>query len=248
MEDRLFQLVLEAKRLLASGQPFPEIEIRLGKQDIETEKFTAGLSQNAAASLCTAFINADFWEETCEWERSHVFLYTLPHSGRQVRTETIFQSSGIRTFTQEKKKILNIDFLLSDTLPQPVARKETSVTKTSVSLPCARVALAIENPILTCDLPQTVQPEKVFVKHRRTFVLASSGFGKVWEYTITRRWGGDTARLDDIYKPQLDDASAITEMEIECVNQKYFEAHSTMYIVQSILAKVRHVLQLLGVD
>jgi hypothetical protein len=243
MEDKLLELVLEAKRRRVPGQPFPEIEIRFGHQDLDTNRFTAGLSKDTASILCTALINGTFWEKTLDWERSHVFLFTLPHTRQLVRTETIFKPGGIRTFTVEKEKIQNLNFCLSDTLPESVARKELPVAKTSLSLPCARVALAVEKPISSCDLPPTVRPEKVFVKHRRTFVLSSEEFGPVWEYTVTRRWGGDTARLDDVYATGLDDACAVSELEIECVNPIYFDAHSPMYIVQTLIAKARQMLE-----
>lgn len=237
------ELVLEAKRRWVPGQPFPEIEIRFGQQDQITQRFTAGLAKETAAVLCTALVNGTFWEKTQDWEGSHVFLYTLPRTGQLVRTETIFQPSGIRTFTVEKEKIGNFNFCLSDTLPHSEARKELPVGETSLSLPCARVALAVEKPISSTDLPPTVRPEKVFVKHRRTFVLSSEGYGPVWEYTVTRRWGGNTARLDEVYAVGLDDNCAVIELEIECVNPAYFDAHSPMYLVQTLVAKARQMLE-----
>lgn len=243
MEDQLLELILEAKRRWRPGTPFPEIEIRFGQQDEQSKKFSAGLPAEITSVLCTALINADFWEKTCDWERSHAFIYTLPNTGQIVRTETVFNATGVRTITYQKEKICKVDFVLSDVRSEPVARKELPVTQIPLSSPCARVALAVENPILPQDLPPAVQPEKVFVKHRRTFVLSSQDFGPVWEYTVTRRWGGNTGRLDDVYSSGLDDSQAVLELEIECVNPKYFDSHSPMYLVQTLIAKARQVLE-----
>lgn len=235
-------IVQRAKDLAVAGQA-PELEVRFGyctpHVDAVTHadmRWTAGLSNEHSEPVCAAFVSSPHWHETRDWRASHIFMFDV--GGVQHRTEVCFGDKGLTKQTIVKTKLAHEDF----TVPLLSCSGNNNTKKFGV-----RIALATETVVAEdAPLPAYVLPERVFMYHRRTFWFKSEStpqLGNVWQYTLTRRWGGAT--LEAAYAAHDADSSPPVEIEIECVNIKYLQDKTVAHIAQSLAQKIADVVRLL---
>ena len=172
-----------------------------------------------------------------ELEKDGVDLDSLPV---KVDEEGNFEHPVAKMTTEHllKRKIHDLDLVT-----QPY---ESGSLKPSFELvPDLRISVSDEKQVSAEHLPDTVDPEYIRLKQRRSFVL-----NKYWRYDITRSWSGKTKaeaeqkQKGDAKRKGGKDPHVVNEIEIEMTNAEEYlnmENHDNKHVGLSILLKARDI-------
>lgn len=172
-----------------------EAEIRLGMVHISTtasgqtkRTFEPGVTKLQFDAVLTKLASSDSWESVSDWKEYEDRFFVHPVNGKKLRATVSYnaETGAEEVLVVEKKQIKHViatvpfNTLLASTTP-----------KTGI-----KMALA-EEIILGKDemdaLPAHIVPNHVRIKHRKSFLHASSTIpGVKFQFDLTRVWQGAT--------------------------------------------------------
>jgi hypothetical protein len=196
-----------------------------------------------------------------DWSEASIFYYTLPNE-RRVRTTVTYAGGaqrnpgppgaapdGLHTEHVEKRVLRRVDLRYEC---HAAGRQHATVSANS---PCAarhdhdcsaldarggrwdvRVALSREERVPATQLPSSIQPQRVVLRQRKTFLCGDCAGRPLWALDFTLAWAGKTRaaaeRMQRQHEPEY-------HIECECLEPgAYLQQHDDVYVAASILMKM----------
>lgn len=215
-------VVSAAKQHLDETGDLPEIEIRLG---LKQRFFTPGMPLDLLEKLERSLDTFRDWNTAEDvWKLIHTYYHTssIPQDRRQLRSDLVFDSEVTTTRATMEKIVLK-----SATFKTEGSTKEIPVD--------FRVALSVEKPIPTRDIPVSAVPHRCVIKLRKEYSYSPSDHSEpVLAFHLTKRWSGVAyaeAMARTAGPPECD-------VEIEILSADYLQQHSADEIAFKMLWKL----------
>lgn len=211
-----------------------EFESRFGT--IGENGFTAGVSKSFMQRALTMMNDYKEWKQITKWKETQDFYYELPPSPEDLHERKKLVRTSVE-FADNKKHLTHIYKVCH--------MKQDMKFSASASHPQdpvydLRTALNLEYTVPENEIPDCVNPTRVVIKSRSTFVYVSNAMWPFeWHFDFTRKWVGSTRA--EAEKAQSEN-NTIYEIELECVNLMDFIKSKTTdlyYVITSMMLKMK---------
>ena len=196
-----------------NGRVYPELEIRLCRED------AGGISEKAWMRLLSALDACTTWSEKKPTTEIVDFFYdaNIQDEIVPVRTTRYLNENG--------------DVHVEHLCKSPVRQTFLRLKGCSSVAQRAKIVFSTEESLDTSTLPDLTTTTNVRIKHRRSFEWYS------WRFDMTKSWSGLT--YSAATQNRDNNFNAAYECEIELTDPaKYVDSHNNDYISLSLLLKL----------